>query len=826
MAMTLLLRLLVLTLLPALLGGRCSGAQASGIPAAPAKSVEYKRVDANFYARGDVLKADPEAIILPPTAFAQNGDIYSYMPQKKSPRTLYLEVPTDWVEPITPPDMPASLNIAPDAMQIREPHGDVEVAQPNAPTTFASAADGQPVPDGAVIKTGPNSTAAILFGGVDSARLMPNSEVAVEQAVASTSRAAEVDLTAGGVFSKVGTQVGVSGSYEIHTPNGTVQAAAGDFATLTLEDHTDIWVSQGIVELMAPDGKKFGTVAANGTGPLKLIRYPAIGEAAHSQQADAESLTAIMNFLPMANQKLAALHQKAALGVPLSTREQAYLQRIKQVPALIKLQRITSQPATPAVAAAPALPATAETPPPVPGNAQLSVKTLPAPAPEFNGTNFYGGKTIVAATKLLSVIAHADGTIKFQGKTMKIDAFTAKIKAAVAANPDLAVIIHSNPKMDYAKFEAVVDACKNAPAKEVAVVPPAPQPPSAAPALPVTAETPPAPVNTKRVPAEIDLAADGSLKLDGAAVTEDDLRSKLADLKQTNPKNPLVLMKAPGVTKAQWMHEVDLAHSLGLKLLVKDAKGKGVAATPLKPKAEVPPALRPSAAEGGPVAPSPATNAGSTMAIVPPAEAVPVEIELTPDGQVSFLGEAVNDAELKTRLANVAQNNAQVLVLVVKDEKVSRDQLQHVIDLCHAVKLKVKVKTVKSTDMGALKPHAQLPGALESSGGMRELPIEIGLENRGRLTFDGTALNLDELKERLATIGRVNPGQPVVIVKQPEVPQDSVQALVMACREVSPQLKISVKAAPAFAPPSLPDNFPADNAPRADAPLRTSALNP
>ena len=1214
MAIPSILRVFVVILLPACLCGPAFGAEDLSTPT---NAVQYKRADANFYARGDVLKADPGAVILPPTAFAVNGDIYTYTPKKKPQKTVYIEAPIDWVEPITPPDMPASLNIAPDAMQIREPQGDVEVALPNAPTAFAPATNGMILPNGAVVKTGANATAAILFGGVDSARLMPDSEAAVQQAVASTSRAAEVDLTAGGVFSKVGTQVGVEGDYQVHTPYGAVLAQGGDFATYTTANRVDVWVSQGAVELLQPDGKKFGTASGDGTGPLKLIRYPGIADSAESLKADVDSLTSILNFIPVANQKLAALHAKAAQGTALTPNEQAYQQRIKQVPALIKLAIEVPPPSQltvmadgtvsfqgaplslvelgpklkdfTATAYQPSLVVTAGTgatyanfeaamkavkdagvphvttegtipaPPPAPPKPQnvvvgtggmvklngvalklddftAKLKTIVAAAPDVQVTvraeseskpsvtaatqssgavqvtarfesktsftdltavidackgvpvknltidlpklteltvsahqdgtiGFHGAtmnldtfsadlkaaialfpdlpvalhsnpamdytkfkavadacnavgarqvtvvqpapqpppppslkvlvqaggsikfqdaslkldefttkfKDALAATpdapvtihadakanladvsavidaakadspknfnvalppakelsvtvhgdssilfhgatvsadafanevkaavalypdapivvhsnpkadytkfqavvdachatsakevtvvqpapqppkpvvatpppmpptaetpptpapapvaekpaapaQPLSVIAHQDGTIKFQGKTMKIDEFTAKIKDAVTANPDLAVIIHSNPKMDYAKFQAVVDACKNAPAKEVDVVPPAPQPKPAP--LPVTAETPPtpvatptppAPVNNKPVPAEIDLAVDGSLKLDGSAVTEDDLKARLTDIKATNPKNPLVMMKEPGVKKEQWTHYVDLCHSMGLKLLVKNAK-----APALVPMAATPPTLRPSAAEGGstvtpppavtptPEATTPATSAPGTISSTE--EAVPVEIELTPDGQVSFLGEAVSDADLKARLDGVAQSNSKEPVLIVKDEKVSHEQLEHVVDLCHAAKLKVKVKTVKSSDSGALKPHAQLPVALEpapgiGSGGEKTLPVEIGLASKGRLTFEGTPVSLDELKSRLATVAQGNPDQPVVIMKNSDVSDDSADALVTVCQGVSSQLKVSVKTAPTFTVPAPP----------------------
>ena len=1325
------LRLLVLILLAFTLGRMAHGAEDIPTPGAAAKGAQYKRADGKFYAHGDVLKADPAAVILPPTAFAQNGETYTYTPKKKAPKFIYAEVPNDWIEPITPPDMPASLNIAPDAMQVREPRGDVQVAMPSAPTSFSPAADGEPLPNGAVVKTGANSTAAILFGGVDSARLMPNSEAAVQQAVASTSRAAEVDLTVGGVFSKVGTQPGVQSDYQVHTPYGTALAAGGDFVTLLTNNRIDLWVAAGTVELLQPDGKKFGTATSDGKGPLKLIRYPALSGG--TVDADAESLSTVLGFIPMANQKLAALHQKAAANVPLTANEQAYLARIKQVPALIKLEiikppaaqltiladgtvgldgtplslveltgklkdfvansydpavvvtagtgatyanlqaamkalkdagvpKVTTDGALPTapppplaaqdvvvtangmvklngaslklddfisklkaiIAAAPDVTVTvhadakasftdistvidsckgvpvknlnidlpklteltvsahqdgtigfhgatlkldefnpdlkaavtlfpdlpvvlhsnpamdytkfkavadacnaagakqvnvvqpAPQPPPPPTlkafvqadgsikfqdatlkldeftakikdavtatpDAPVTIKADPkanltdvsavydavkAAGPKnyhlmlpaakeltvaVHGDNsilFHGAtisaaafaneikaavalypdapivihsnpkadytkfqavvdaahatnakevtvvqpapeppKPVVAVTppapatpptaetpptpapapapekpaappQPLTVVAHLDGSIKFEGKTLQIEEFTLKIKEAVAAHPDLAVIIHSNPKMDYAKFQSVVDACINAPAKEVDVGPPAPHPPAAPPAAPLVnvpkpaapaaplkpltvlihedgtigfqgkrgtlddfktklaamvaatpdrelnlkassrdvpyahikavldacadarvshvstaelasapvAETPStnaapvvtplatpqlavkpppssppesgnadnvsiagttklAPVNTKPVPAQIDLAADGSLKLDGTTITEDDLKVKLADIKASNPKNPLVMIKQPGVKKEQWMHFVDLAHTMGLKLLVKNGKAPAIA-----PMAATPPTLRPSAAEGGPTiqpppapepsptapSPTPTTETPSTNAapaISSTEEAVPVEIELTPDGLIAFLGETVSDDELQKRLNNVARANVKEPVLIVKDEKVTHEQLQHVLDMCRAAKLKFKVKVVKSSDTGALKPHATLPLALQpppAEGDLtapKILPIEIGLGTKGRITFEGHSVSLDELKARLATIAQGNPSQPVVITKQPDVTDGSVDALVTVCQGVSAQLKISVKTAPAF----LPMNAPADN---------------
>ena len=137
-----------------------------GATGAPQAS-EYKRSDMNFYSKAGVAKARPSAVILPEGNCTRKGDSYFFTPHIMAPKEMFVETFTDWIEPITPPDMPASLGVPPDAMQIREPQGDVQVALPSAPASFAPATDGMTLPNGAVVKTGANGTAAVLFGGVE-----------------------------------------------------------------------------------------------------------------------------------------------------------------------------------------------------------------------------------------------------------------------------------------------------------------------------------------------------------------------------------------------------------------------------------------------------------------------------------------------------------------------------------------------------------------------------------------------------------------------------------------------------------------------------------
>jgi biopolymer transport protein ExbD len=404
-----------------------------------------------------------------------------FTPHKNAPRGIYIEALNDWIEPITPPDMPASLGIAPDAMQIREPQGDVEAALPAAPANFVPVTEGMILPNGAVVKTGADGTAAVLFGGVDSARLMPNSAAAVQQTVTAESRSAEVDLTVGGVFSKVGTQVGVQGDYEVHTPFGNAVTQGGDFVTVISGARTDVWIAQGAVELDQPDGKQAGVVTSDGTGALKILRCPQISDPRQALLADAETLTAVLNFIPLANQKIKALRDKAAGGGTLTANEQAYLNRIKEVPCLIRLALVKPKPVAPAptVAVTPA-PTPTVTVASAPMSEPVTVSTPPLAAPAPTPPPVPAGPAPIRA------VVRVDGKVNFQGATYELPGFKLKLEALMKATPDQPIMIRAGKKVPYEDFQAVLDICHSIPVKNVSVI--AAPPP--APAAPASTESP------------------------------------------------------------------------------------------------------------------------------------------------------------------------------------------------------------------------------------------------------------------------------------------------------------------------------------------------
>jgi hypothetical protein len=355
----------------------------------PEQQSEYKQADTNFYPRGDVFGADPAAIILQPGAATDIGGSYLITTRANPPPYVYLQQTHDWIEPITPPSEPVSLNIASDAMQVREPQGSVQVALPSAPADFHDVQRGMALPNGSVLRTGDNASVAVLFGGVDSVRLAPNSQAAVQMSVTAGKRDVEVDVRGGMVFSKVGQRVGEKEAYAVHTPFGIASAHGTDYVTVVYPQRVDVWVASGTVELAAPDGTKQLTVSS-GHEPLKIMRNPAAPNPQAALAESSESLTALLNFIPMANQKLKALADRTRSGAHLTATEQDYVGRVRKVVSLIRLSTINAPPAPVAAVTpiTPPKPVVVSTPPvakPAPRALPVVMapaQVAPAPAPK------------------------------------------------------------------------------------------------------------------------------------------------------------------------------------------------------------------------------------------------------------------------------------------------------------------------------------------------------------------------------------------------------------------------------------------------------------
>jgi hypothetical protein len=406
----------------------------------PVPKAEYKRADSNFYLRRDVLRADPGAVVLPSSAFNHPeawsaggpdpwvGSFY-FQPRKKAPTEVYVHGTEDWLEPITPPDMPltpAELGITPDTMQIRAMQGDVQVALPTNPSSFAPATEGETIPDGTTVKTGANGTAAVLFGGINSARLAPNSEASVEQTVTPDLRSTRVDLKSGAVFSKVGLRPGEKQDYEVRTAWGTALAKGTDFLTVAATDHADVFVAQGTVEFNGPDGQHIAEAKSTGKGELQVIQSAlaaSVGQAPPPVVTD--ELTMALNFIQGVNLNVKGLHDRIAAGAKLAPQEKKYLSLIRQVPILAKLALVPPPPPPPVVAA--------------------PLSSVP-----------------------LHAFVHFDGTVDFQGKTLLTpDQFKAQLDEMMKTAPHKILILHAGNDVPYANIKALIDLGRQAGLKKV-----------------------------------------------------------------------------------------------------------------------------------------------------------------------------------------------------------------------------------------------------------------------------------------------------------------------------------------------------------------------
>lgn len=550
-----------------------------------AKQAEYKRTGTDYYLKADVLKAFPNAVILDSGSYTQKGDSYFYTPKSKAPQDVYIQVQNDWIEPITPPTMPTSLGVAADAMQIREPQGDVQIALPTAPANFIPATDKMDIPNGTVVKTGANGTAAVLIGGVDSVRFIPNSSAAVQQTYTPQLRTTEIDLTAGAVFSKVGKRIGEKQDYKVHTPFGVAAARGTDFVTVCLPARVDVWIAQGTVELTQPDGKPVGTVTSEGIGALKIIRFPVMPNAQDAMMASSQTMTAAFNFIPTVNVYVKELQAKMAQGTKLTPNERDYLNRIKKVPALIKLSLV-----------APPAPAPAPAPTPAPKPAVPAAPPAPATPPP--------------TLQPINLDLRTDGKVDFQGSTCTVEELKPKLEELGKATPLQPITINGREKVSSAQLKKITGLCKAAKLTKVTVAKAAPLPPPvpAKPATPAPATavtpapstnaataTPPASTNSAPgtippasspakplppamlLPINLDIRPNGKVDFKGENYNNiAALKPKLEEIGKATPDQPIVLNHDAGVKRADIKKAVALCVGAGLtKVTIVDKATKG-----------------------------------------------------------------------------------------------------------------------------------------------------------------------------------------------------------------------------------------------------------
>ena len=103
------------------------------------------------------------------------------------------------------------------------------------------------IPSGSIVTTTGSSSVAVFMGGVNSVRLMPDTEVQLDQQMNGTIRKTTVALHEGTVFSRVGHRDGETEDYQVKSPEGVAMAKGTEFADTVQGGHHYVYVVKGIV---------------------------------------------------------------------------------------------------------------------------------------------------------------------------------------------------------------------------------------------------------------------------------------------------------------------------------------------------------------------------------------------------------------------------------------------------------------------------------------------------------------------------------------------------------------------------------------------------
>ncbi len=212
-----------------------------------------------------------------------------------------------WSEPVTPPNG-APPKVGVDSMKVVEVHGPVEVKL--ADGTTKRAEDGMTLPSGSTVVTKDGGSAAVFMGGVNSARLLPDTEAKINQSMAGNVRHTTVKLEKGTVFSRIGRRPGETQDYQVATPEGVAAARGTETADYvgTGKDgkvHHYVFVAKGTVE----------TFVAGQLNKVITGAFGSVGSAAMPPANDtAQILQAILVALQPYDVKLAGVLARIADG--------------------------------------------------------------------------------------------------------------------------------------------------------------------------------------------------------------------------------------------------------------------------------------------------------------------------------------------------------------------------------------------------------------------------------------------------------------------------------------------------------------------------------
>jgi hypothetical protein len=175
-----------------------------------------------------------------------------------------------WSEPVTGPNGVAP-RVGLNQMKLVELQGSATVHTPGG--GFEDATEGLIIPSGSVVTTGADSSVAVFMGGINSIRLLPDSEVGITHHMEGSVRYTVIDLHRGTAFSRIGRRDGETQHYEVRTPEGTALAKGTEIASCNLNGHFYTFIVKGTVGLFAAN-QFLKDISGDGGGAIGMASIP------------------------------------------------------------------------------------------------------------------------------------------------------------------------------------------------------------------------------------------------------------------------------------------------------------------------------------------------------------------------------------------------------------------------------------------------------------------------------------------------------------------------------------------------------------------------
>ncbi|MEM6601403.1 MAG: FecR domain-containing protein [Verrucomicrobiota bacterium] len=288
--------------------------------------------DFTAYLEKDVRVLEEKPVILRPGQYLKSGDLYMVdAAAAQGHDHIYLELIVDWIEPL-------NLAARRDEVRIAALLGSATAVLPGATTADppVSLKIGQRLSVGSKITVGSQGCVGLDIGATHAICLTPGSVATIRRENISGTDKIKIDLETGAVFSHVNLKKNPT-DFQVVTPLAISAARGTDFVTVALPDVTDVWIQEGTVELLEPDGTSVGTVRSENGGSPGILRFPPAADDLARIEANTRTLTAAATLIPQLNVNLPKLRAKQTAGESLTPAEQSVLDNAQRMHVLIQV---------------------------------------------------------------------------------------------------------------------------------------------------------------------------------------------------------------------------------------------------------------------------------------------------------------------------------------------------------------------------------------------------------------------------------------------------------------------------------------------------------